>query len=74
MQINDDVIKEEFEKWAKEHKFILTKDKSTVDENGELIYANPMTQGAWMAFDYAMDLAVDCIRSDLDLDDTAWIH
>jgi len=39
-----DDIKKSFEKWAKEHKFILTKD-TDLD-----IYANVYTQGAWMAY------------------------
>lgn len=37
-------IKLSFEKWAKEHKFILSKD------NELDIYANVYTQGAWMAY------------------------
>ena len=39
-----DNIKKSFEQWAKEHKFILTKD-TDLD-----IYANVYTQCAWMAY------------------------
>lgn len=39
----------EFEVWAKQHVFSVKKDKSVISE-GAPIYANPMTQGAYMAW------------------------
>ena len=54
-------IDKEFELWAKEHKFNISRDK-TLDENGRQIYSNPMTQGAYMAFNHAMDIAATCLR------------
>ena len=38
-----------FEVWAKRHVFSVTKDKMVISE-GAPIYANPMTQGAYMAW------------------------
>ena len=52
----EDVIREMFEEWAAFHKFKLEKDKKVTDDYG-VIYANPMTQGAWMAWNGAMDVA-----------------
>jgi hypothetical protein len=39
----------EFQAWAKKHAFNVTKDKQVISE-GAFIYANPMTQGAYMAW------------------------
>lgn len=58
-----DEIDDLFEEWAIAHKFNITIDEKTVDENGRNIYSNPMTQGAYMAYLYAMDIAGACIRS-----------
>ena len=43
-----------FEAWAKRHVFSVTKDKMVISE-GSPIYANPMTQGAYMAWCAARD-------------------
>ena len=57
----EDVIREMFEEWAAFHKFKLEKDKKVTDDYG-VIYANPMTQGAWMAWNGAMDVAGSCVQ------------
>lgn len=47
----DGLLRKKFEAWATDHKFNLRRDETVIDlEEGGTIYANPMTQGCWMAW------------------------